>query len=144
MGLNGKSLKEAMNGGFRNPALLGCFPDGPMASGLGLSRQSSFQQRRNLFVFDGTRTARAQFIVQSGQTPLDKPASPLPNSSFGPLQTACDLGVASAFRRPEYDFSASDDGVGQRAGSRQTGHLNPLILVQNKLGFGATDGHSPA
>jgi transposase len=32
------------------------FPDGPMGSGLGLSRQRSFQQRRNLFVFDGTRT----------------------------------------------------------------------------------------
>jgi hypothetical protein len=38
MRLNGKSLKEAMNGGFRNPALLGRFPDGPMGSRLGLSR----------------------------------------------------------------------------------------------------------
>src|ERR1700691_4486263 len=101
MGLNGKSLEEAVNGGFRNAVHLGRFPYGPVGSGPGLARQSSFEQRRNLFVFNRARTARAQFIVQSGQTPLDKTASPLPHRGFGPPETACDLRVADAFRRPE-------------------------------------------
>jgi hypothetical protein len=67
MGLNGKRLKETVYGGLRNPARLGRFPDGPVGPGLGLSGQSSFQQCRYLFVFDGTWTAWAQFIVQPGR-----------------------------------------------------------------------------
>jgi len=108
------------------------------------TRQRSFQQRRNLFVFNRARAARAQLIIQTGQTPLDKTASPLPHCGVGPLEAACDLCIAGAFGRPEHHFGAGHDGVRERAGSSQTGHLNPLILAQNKLRFGVTDRHIPA
>jgi hypothetical protein len=70
-------------------------------------------------------------------------ASPLPNCGFGPLETACDLRIVGAFRRPEHDFSAGDDGVGQPTGSSETGHPNALLFAQ-KIGGLALGAKAPS
>lgn len=65
----------------------------------------------NLFVFDLARAAGTQFVIKTLHAALKKTAPPFPDSPLGPLQTARDLGVAAAVRRPENDFRASDKGV---------------------------------
>jgi hypothetical protein len=101
------------------------------------------QQRRDLFIFNRTGPAGAQFIVKTLHTPLEETTPPFPDRRFGPLQTVGDLAVTEAFRRPENHFGAGDQGMRQRARSSQTGQLNAFILTQNQLGFRATNGHVP-
>ena len=113
MRLHRKRLKKPVHRGFGDSARPCGLPNGPVGSRLRSSRQGAFQQRRHLFIFNGAWAAGAQFIVKSRHTPLKETAPPLADRGIGPLQTVRDLAVACAFRRPEHDFGAGDDGMGQ-------------------------------
>jgi len=98
VGLHAKGLKDAMHRGTRDAARLGGLPDAPVGAVGGLARERALQQNGDLLIIDAAGPTGTQFVIESGQSMLDKTLPPLAYRSISPAQTSRDLSVALSLR----------------------------------------------
>src|ERR1700730_560177 len=121
--------------------LLGHRAHAPMGGVFGLAAQDPIDQSRYLLVAVGARTSGPQFIVQAGDTVLDKAPAPLAHRRHAPAQTLCDGEVALALRRPQHQLGARHYRVRERTRGGQRGHLRMLFSAQHQLRLGSPNRH---
>ena len=120
---------------------MGGLPNAPVRAVGGCAGKRAFEQRRDLVILDGAGLAGTQLIIESGQAVLNKALPPLADRGIGPAQAVGNLGVALPCRRPEYEFGACHQGMGQSAGSGKTAKLGMLVCSQGEGGLGASCDH---
>src|SRR6202022_2092791 len=96
MRLQAEQREVARHRALGDCGLLGHRAHAPMGGVFGLAAQDPIDQSRYLLVAVGARTSGPQFIVQAGDTVLDKAPAPLAHRRHAPAQTLCDGEVARA------------------------------------------------